>query len=129
MRLIGLAERTLEKMCRRAESRVAFGRPVADQTVTLERIASTPAPTRLRKQIYGHYFIKPYEAFNDRTEFVSIGRDWGRFVPGWAAEFRLGSFAVEMIYPRAMKAYASSTAPSNAAACCISSTPLNFQPR
>ena len=39
MRLIGLAERTLEKMCVRAQSRVAFGRPLADQTVTLERIA------------------------------------------------------------------------------------------
>src|SRR6185436_4664302 len=39
MRLIGLAERALEKMCRRALSRVAFGRPVATQTVTLERIA------------------------------------------------------------------------------------------
>ncbi|MBL8701460.1 MAG: acyl-CoA dehydrogenase family protein [Alphaproteobacteria bacterium] len=41
MRLIGLAERTLEKMCRRADARVAFGRPVADQTVTLERIAES----------------------------------------------------------------------------------------
>jgi len=39
MRLIGLAERTLEKMCRRASSRVAFGKPVSEQTVTQERIA------------------------------------------------------------------------------------------
>jgi acyl-CoA dehydrogenase len=39
MRLIGLAERALEAMCRRAKSRVAFGRPLAEQTVTLERIA------------------------------------------------------------------------------------------
>src|SRR5258706_1043670 len=39
MRLIGVAERALEKMCRRVKARVAFGRPVADQTVTLERIA------------------------------------------------------------------------------------------
>jgi acyl-CoA dehydrogenase len=39
MRLIGLAERALEKMCRRVQSRVTFGRPVAEQTVTLERIA------------------------------------------------------------------------------------------
>jgi acyl-CoA dehydrogenase len=39
MRLIGLSERMLEQMCRRAENRVAFGRPVAEQTVTQERIA------------------------------------------------------------------------------------------
>ncbi len=39
MRLIGLAERALEKMCRRVSARVAFGKPVAEQTVTLERIA------------------------------------------------------------------------------------------
>jgi acyl-CoA dehydrogenase len=40
MRLIGQAERSLEAMCRRAATRVAFGRPVADQTVTQERIAN-----------------------------------------------------------------------------------------
>jgi acyl-CoA dehydrogenase len=39
MRLIGQAEAALEKMCRRATARVAFGRPVADQGVTRERIA------------------------------------------------------------------------------------------
>ena len=41
MRLIGLAERSLEKMCLRAEQRVAFGKPVADQSVTRERIAQS----------------------------------------------------------------------------------------
>jgi acyl-CoA dehydrogenase len=40
MRLVGLAERVLERMCRRAERRLAFGKPLADQTVTLERIAN-----------------------------------------------------------------------------------------
>ncbi len=39
MRLIGLAERALEAMCRRASERVAFGKTVAQQTVTQERIA------------------------------------------------------------------------------------------
>ncbi len=41
MRLIGLAERALEKMCQRAVTRVAFGKRVAEQTVTLERIAES----------------------------------------------------------------------------------------
>jgi acyl-CoA dehydrogenase len=41
MRLIGLAERTLEKMCRRAQERMPFGRPLSDQTVTQERIAES----------------------------------------------------------------------------------------
>jgi acyl-CoA dehydrogenase len=39
MRLIGLAERTLEKMCLRSLQRVAFGKPIAEQSVTRERIA------------------------------------------------------------------------------------------
>lgn len=39
MRLIGLAERALELMCRRALSRSAFGKTVAQQSVTQERIA------------------------------------------------------------------------------------------
>jgi len=39
MRQIGVAERALELMCKRVKSRVAFGKPVAEQTVTLERIA------------------------------------------------------------------------------------------
>jgi acyl-CoA dehydrogenase len=41
MRLIGRAERALELMCRRARERVAFGKPIAEQTVTLERIAES----------------------------------------------------------------------------------------
>jgi acyl-CoA dehydrogenase len=39
MRLIGKAERALESMCKRAKSRVAFGKPISEQGVTLERIA------------------------------------------------------------------------------------------
>ena len=41
MRVIGLAERALEKMCRRVKARTAFGRPIAEQSVTLERIAES----------------------------------------------------------------------------------------
>lgn len=41
MRAIGQAEVALEKMCKRVQSRVAFGKPIAEQTVTLERIAES----------------------------------------------------------------------------------------
>ncbi len=41
MRLIGLAERALEAMCRRVSSRKAFGRNIGERTVTLERIAES----------------------------------------------------------------------------------------
>jgi acyl-CoA dehydrogenase len=40
MRLIGLAEVALEKMCKRAHARKPFGRPLADQGVTIERVAN-----------------------------------------------------------------------------------------
>ena len=39
MRCIGLAERALEPMCQRAQSRVAFGKPLAEQGAIRERIA------------------------------------------------------------------------------------------
>ena len=39
MRQIGVAERALELMCKRSLSRVAFGRTIAEQGVTRERIA------------------------------------------------------------------------------------------
>ena len=39
MRLIGCAERALESMCRRVKSRVAFGKPLAEQGTIREAIA------------------------------------------------------------------------------------------
>ena len=41
MRTIGMAERALEYMCKRSLSRVAFGKRLAEQGVTLERIAES----------------------------------------------------------------------------------------
>jgi acyl-CoA dehydrogenase len=41
MRLIGIAERALELMCRRANQRVAFGRPLAEQGVVREWVAQS----------------------------------------------------------------------------------------
>ncbi len=39
MRLIGVAERSLEAMCARVKERVAFGKPLAEQGVIMEHIA------------------------------------------------------------------------------------------
>jgi len=41
MHIIGQAERALEFMCKRLKARVAFGRPVAEQSVWHERIAES----------------------------------------------------------------------------------------
>jgi acyl-CoA dehydrogenase len=41
MRLIGLAERALERMCRRSLVRFPFGKALAQQSVTVERIANS----------------------------------------------------------------------------------------
>ena len=41
MRLVGLAERALESMCRRVQSRVAFGKPIAEQGTIRADIANS----------------------------------------------------------------------------------------
>ena len=41
MRLIGVAEVALEKMCKRTKERVTFGKPISEQSVTQERIAES----------------------------------------------------------------------------------------
>jgi acyl-CoA dehydrogenase len=41
MRLIGMSERALEAMCRRVTSRVAFGKPIAEQGVVQDWIAES----------------------------------------------------------------------------------------
>jgi len=41
MRLIGVAERALELMCKRSQARVAFGKRLAENDITLERIAQS----------------------------------------------------------------------------------------
>jgi acyl-CoA dehydrogenase len=41
MRTIGVAERALELMCKRSQERVAFGKRLSEQGVTLERIADS----------------------------------------------------------------------------------------
>src|SRR5690606_29486299 len=39
MRLIGMSERVLERVCRRVEQRTTFGKELSAQTTVLERIA------------------------------------------------------------------------------------------
>jgi len=41
MRLIGMAERAFDLLCRRVSERVAFGRPIAEQGVVQEAIADS----------------------------------------------------------------------------------------
>jgi acyl-CoA dehydrogenase len=41
MRAVGMAERALEMMCKRLVDRTAFGKPLADQGVMIERIANS----------------------------------------------------------------------------------------
>jgi len=41
MRTIGVAERALELMCKRSQERIAFGKKLSEQGVTLERIAES----------------------------------------------------------------------------------------
>src|SRR5258707_3866444 len=41
MRLIGVAERSLEAMCRRVSSRIAFGKPIAEQGAIRAEIANS----------------------------------------------------------------------------------------
>jgi acyl-CoA dehydrogenase len=41
MRTIGVAERALELMCKRSQERIAFGKRLSEQGVTLERIAES----------------------------------------------------------------------------------------
>src|SRR2546426_2652405 len=41
MRSIGVAERALELMCKRSQNRVAFGKRLAENDITLERIAQS----------------------------------------------------------------------------------------
>lgn len=51
MRIIGQAERLLEKVCRRLSSRVAFGKPLARQGVWQERVAQSRTEINMCRQL------------------------------------------------------------------------------
>ncbi len=51
MRIIGQAERLLEKVCRRLSSRIAFGKPLAKQGVWQERVAKARIDINMCRQL------------------------------------------------------------------------------
>lgn len=71
MRLIGLAERALEIMCRRTLSRSAFGRPIAEQTVTQERIADARIAIDETRLLVMHAARK-MDAFGNKAALAEI---------------------------------------------------------
>src|SRR5690348_2550824 len=74
MRAIGMAERALEDMCRRVKSRVAFGKPLAEQTVTLERIAEARIMIEQARLLVlkAAYMMDTVGKKNAQTEIASI---------------------------------------------------------
>jgi acyl-CoA dehydrogenase len=51
MRIIGQSERLLEAVCRRLSSRVAFGKPLAKQSVWQERVAKARIEINMCRQL------------------------------------------------------------------------------
>jgi acyl-CoA dehydrogenase len=74
MRCLGMAERALELMCARVVSRVAFGKPIAEQGVVREWIAeSRLAIDQARLLVLNAaWLIDTVGAKNARTEIASI---------------------------------------------------------
>ena len=74
MRLIGMAERAIDLMVRRAQSRVAFGRPLAEQGVVREQIAQSRIEVeQARLLVYKTaWLIDKYGAKGAATEIAAI---------------------------------------------------------
>jgi acyl-CoA dehydrogenase len=74
MRLIGMAERAIELMVRRAQSRTAFGRPLADQGVVREQIAQSRIEVEQARLLVlkTAWLIDKYGAKGAATEIAAI---------------------------------------------------------
>jgi acyl-CoA dehydrogenase len=74
MRLIGMAERAIDLMVRRAQSRVAFGRPLADQGVVREQIAQSRIEVEQARLLVlkTAWLIDRYGAKGAATEIAAI---------------------------------------------------------
>jgi acyl-CoA dehydrogenase len=74
MRLIGMAERAIDLMVRRARSRTAFGRPLADQGVVREQIALSRIEVEQARLLVlkTAWLIDRYGAKGAATEIAAI---------------------------------------------------------
>jgi acyl-CoA dehydrogenase len=74
MRLIGMAERAIDLMARRARSRTAFGRPLADQGVVREQIAHSRIEVEQARLLVlkTAWLIDRYGSKGARTEIAAI---------------------------------------------------------
>ncbi|MCY7343886.1 MAG: acyl-CoA dehydrogenase family protein [Pseudonocardia sp.] len=74
MRLIGMAERAIDLMVRRARSRVAFGRPLSDQGVVREQIALSRIEVEQARLLVlkTAWLIDRYGAGGAATEIAAI---------------------------------------------------------
>jgi acyl-CoA dehydrogenase len=74
MRLIGMAERAIDMMVRRAQSRVAFGRPLAEQGVVREQIAQSRIEVEQARLLVlkTAWLIDQYGAKGAATEIAAI---------------------------------------------------------
>ncbi|WP_308283054.1 acyl-CoA dehydrogenase family protein [Pseudonocardia nigra] len=74
MRLIGMAERAIDLMARRAKARTAFGRPLADQGVVREQIAQSRIEVEQARLLVlkTAWLIDRYGAKGAATEIAAI---------------------------------------------------------
>ncbi|MGQ0480304.1 MAG: acyl-CoA dehydrogenase family protein [Pseudonocardia sp.] len=74
MRLIGMAERAVEAMVRRANARVAFGKPLAEQGVVREQIATSRIEIEQARLLVlkTAWLIDRHGARGARTEIAAI---------------------------------------------------------
>jgi acyl-CoA dehydrogenase len=74
LRSIGVAERALELLCRRATSRVAFGRPLAEQGVVQQQIAESRMEIEQARllTLKAAWMIDQVGAKGARTEIAAI---------------------------------------------------------
>jgi acyl-CoA dehydrogenase len=74
MRAVGVAERALELMCKRATSRVAFGKTLAEQGVVRQQIAESRMEIDQARlyTLYTAWLIDQYGAKGARSEIAAI---------------------------------------------------------